>query len=154
MPSIIREIEDEDLNHIANKKSLSGTVNVLLASLSPQIQKKLRNGSIDRELEIELVVQNMPRLMNSYLDKVSFPSELRKPYLKKKPFAYRFVALRFWLSIHWVKKGGLQALPEHKATNHIMDNEYALMASYFDDFLSEDTLAKSAYSNLCEIISK
>ena len=138
VPLIIKEIEAEDLNHKANKNSLSGTVGVLHDSFSKQVTKALRNGSINQEIEIQLITQNMPELMTSYMDKVSFPNEYRESYLEKKPFAYRFVALRLWLSIHWLKKGGLKTLPELKATNYIMDNEYALMASYFDGFLSED----------------
>ncbi len=154
VPSVIGEIESEDLNHSANKRSISGTVDVLLESFNTTVTKALRNGSIDRDSEIELISRNMPELMNSYLNQVSFPQEARESYLAEKPFAYRFVALRLWLSIHWVKKGGLGSLPESKATNHIMDHEYVLIASYFDGFLSEDALAKEAYSDLCEIIRK
>lgn len=154
VPSIITEIESEDLKHEANKRSLSGTVDVLLNSFSKNLTKALRNGSISRELEIELITQNMPGLMTSHMDQVSFPYEERESYLERKPFVYRFIALRLWQSIHWLKKGGLQNLPEQKATNHIMDSRYVAMASYFDNFLSEDTLAKEAYVSLCEIISK
>lgn len=152
VPSVMEEIKNGQLNHISNLKSLSGTVRLLLESLGGPIKKALRAQPADRDLTIELVKLNMPRLMEAYLNSISFPYESRDAYIQKKSFAYRFVALRFWLSVNWIRKGGLESLPETKATNCLLDLEYVLMASYFDGFLSEDRLANEAYTDLNAIL--
>jgi hypothetical protein len=151
--SIRKELAQEDLNHRSNLKVLKGQVEVTRTSLGDDVIKSLRNGNFAREDMIMLVKANAPNLMNSFFREVGFPQNRIRRFLKQKPLVYRLVLLRFWLSLDWISRGGIDSIKETKATNDFLDQDYVLIASFFDDFLSQDDRANRAYGAIQSMLS-
>lgn len=142
---IRNELAQEDLNHQSNLGVLKGLVEITRTSLSEDVIKSLRNGRLASEDMIMLVKASAPNLMNSFFREVGFPSNRIRSFLKQKPLVYRFVLLRFWLSLDWISRGGIDSLKETKATNDFLDQDYVLMATFFDGLLSQDERVNRAY---------
>lgn len=58
------------------------------------------------------------------------------------------------LALSWVKRGGIDSLPEEKATNEFMDIDYALFGSYCDEVLTRDAGVARHHSLLSAAVAK
>lgn len=115
--------------------------------------KGLRKDLINKELQYTYIIKNVIKSMKTELSGNGFTNKEMEVFVKKASFMFRNKALLGWRVMHWIKKCGLESLPDYKATNDLMDLDYVVIATYGKGILSKEKWVKPAYEEMQDIIN-
>ena len=76
-----------------------------------------------------------------------------KAFRSQKPMLLRYIYLMVLNALRWVIKDGLSSAKPKIVHNHIMDMQYVLIASFFDDLLTLDNDARKVYDDLSVLLA-
>ncbi len=152
--SIRTDLAEEQLQHDLNLGTLSGLVEITRGCLGTKVLNLLRKGELSAQEIADLALMSAPNLMSSFYRRVDFPTHRVPSFLKRKPLTFRVILLKYWLSLDWVARGGIETLSDKKATNEFMDQDYVVAASYFDGILSNDAKVNRSFEAIqCMLVS-
>jgi hypothetical protein len=115
--------------------------------------KALRAKQIPLQDKLDDIKKSAPVFLREYLRQAGFPANTIGPFLKQTPALLRLTYLRIWLNLNWLEQGGFDNVKPEIITNDYMDHDYILTATFFDNFLSLDKKAISAYDAISSIIN-
>ena len=153
IPLAIQSVAENQLNHKRNKTVLMNMYKAISDDLGAYCCQGLRKGLINKELQYEYIIKNVIKSMKTDLSENGFTNKEMDTFIKKDSFVFRHKVLFGWRGMDWIKKRGLESLPENKATNDLMDLDYIVIATYDKGVLSKEKWVKSAYEEMQDIIN-
>ncbi len=81
------------------------------------------------------------------------PGEAVEAFLDAKPVVLRYLYVFTRHSLWWAVRHGWDTVASAKAQNHLLDQDYVLIGSFFDELLTKDGDAREAYEDLKIILS-
>ena len=66
----------------------------------------------------------------------------------KTSYLFRYIASAYFLSLEWIKKGGLDSVTKKKLRNDYIDMSYVAYATYFDGLFSNDKKTNDIYQRI------
>lgn len=144
--------QTSDLNATSAKARVTELARLFKTGLKKEVIKALRKHSHPQYRLALIAAQAEQFVLDHILPKEVAPVDAHK-FLSHQPMTFRYTALLSRHALDWAVEGGLDALPADRELNHLLDIEYALTASYFDDLVTEDSGARTAYSDLKEILA-
>lgn len=114
----------------------------------------LRAGRVSDQDRLDQITVAAPAVLEEYFLELCLSHGKAKEFLARKPLHLRLVYSKLWHCIDWLRKGGFQNLDPKSATNDLLDEEYVLIATFFDGIFSGDERVLSSYSDLCRLLGK
>ncbi|MFZ6813756.1 hypothetical protein ACO0K3_04765 [Undibacterium sp. Rencai35W] len=151
-PQAFTHWQTADLNADSAKARVIELVHLFKKGLKKEVIKALRNHSYPQYRLALIAAQAEQFVLNHIPPKVIAPAAAYK-FLSYQPMTFRYTVLLTRHALDWAIEGGLDSLPTERELNNLLDIEYALTASYFDDLVTEDGGARSAFSDLKEILA-
>ncbi|NYH24236.1 hypothetical protein [Paraburkholderia bryophila] len=142
-----------ELDAEGRKATIEGIEKSLRRDLKPEVLKALRSNQFDPDFRLAFI--------QSYVQQLLFPEEMEKAGMSETDAtafkAEQPMVLRYWYlltrhAVDWMTSGGLSGIKATKELNHLLDMDYAAIASYFDGLLSEDEAAMAAYNDLRQML--
>jgi hypothetical protein len=112
---------------------------------APSDLKALRKGEELSEDFMDRITKNIIELTELLLAKHPDVKTLPKFDLLKNSYAFRFATCAYFLSLRWIKDGGIDQVSPEKLRNDVVDMSYATYATYFDGLLSMDKKMNELY---------
>ena len=119
-----------------------------------ELQKRLRQGKVNREDRINLALETGKSLMPAMFSSYGVSNGKARAFMHKKPMIYRYLLLNALRGLSWMEKGGSDSFPPTAATNEEIDNHYILSATAFHGLLTEEKSMNSAYQDLLQMLRK
>jgi hypothetical protein len=143
----------QELDAGSQKANVERIEESLRNNLKPEVRDALRSGKYGPHFRLAFI--------QSYVQQLLFPQEMEHVGMSQTD-AMAFKAeqpmlLRYWYllarhAVDWMISGGLTGIKATKELNHLLDTQYAAIASYFDGLLSEDEGAMAAYKDLKQML--
>ena len=152
MAEVQREIKENELNHASNQESLKTRTKIIKDTLGPEVLKLLKNGLSDDSERLAFIRRVATDLLRTHLRNDGWSDNAINNFIKSKPLTLRFFILSVRHAIEWARKNGLDSMAAEKITNDMLDQEYVLIASFFDGILSKETEVNRAHSDLTVIL--
>jgi hypothetical protein len=146
------EIHNDELNHGRNQMSLKMRTNIINSALGTERLKELKKGMVSESSRLSLIYSVAYDLVETYLAGQGHPRNRINAFLRQKPMMLRYYILGVRHAFEWAKNGGLESLPATKVTNDILDQEYVVIASFFDGIKSLETRVNEAYADLRQML--
>lgn len=146
-------LNDQELNHSANQSSLVQRTDIIRSVLSAGILKQLRSGKITDADRLTFVTEVSRDLCASFLTGAGWSSNKVKLFLHSKPLLLRYIWLSVRHCVDWAQRGGIEGMLAERVTNDLLDQEYALIASFFDGLLSKEARVMNAYEELRQCVA-
>lgn len=142
------EVVTESANPVEAKERILHIANMWLANLRPIVVADLRNGRIDDSTLLGFIKLNADMFFEQMMDQDGLSENEVTAFRLTKPMHLRYFYLLVRHSLRWTARGGLLSARPETALNHMIDQEYVAIASFFDGFLSSDREALDAYNDL------
>lgn len=148
------KLANEDLDAHNRKAKIEEIVELWRSGLKPELLSALRSGRYEPGFRLAFI--------QSYVDAYLFPNEMEKlgltetkrfSFRDEKPMLLRYMYLVVRHALDWAISSGLENTTPEKELNHLLDMEYAAIASYYDGLISEDKGARRAYDDLAQILN-
>jgi hypothetical protein len=144
-----------DLDATAAKNSTGELLRIMRRALTPNIVKALRKPDLGREKFLTYI---------QFIAEFFFQHMLTKDFNIGKNFGRRFIAHRPMYLRHFymtarrcliaIRNGGdISNMKPESELNHQLDQDYVLIASYFDGVISNDKQVNEGYRDLMTIIA-
>jgi hypothetical protein len=130
-PSLVHE----GLDAAREKQTLQRIVNALMRDCGDRVVADLRNGRMDHAAQLGVILNQAPRLLKKFEPLSPFEARV---LIASQSLLFRYYCLRLHHALWWVGRGGLQMANPQIVLNHRLDQEYVLIASFFDATLSRD----------------
>lgn len=127
------------------KEKLQQAVGLLQGLGDPDLDKDLRAGRIDALAQLGLIKVRADALVRQFLG-FDLP-DVGTPRMSDL-FTARFTYVHLWYRQRWLRDRGLDTVDLKKVTNDEYDQDYALVASYFDGLLAQDAKCKACSEDL------
>jgi len=132
------------------KAEVVNLTNDLQNDAGPEIHRGLRSGALNKPAQLGLLIVALPHIL-----KVPYPHlddmDIARIEIER-PFTFRFVCLKLLNAMRWARDGGLGSAKPSTVLNGLLDLEYALVASFFDNLLSKDKIATENLADLKVLI--
>jgi len=148
------KLKNDYFDHSQNKQSIESIVELVRAQLPREFQRALRKPVTSDEDRLEAVHQLATSVAYGVLAERGVARNRARSFLRRRPLFYRLLILKAWNSIDWLHAGGLEGLKPKDATNELLDQHYALTATFFDGVLSEDAKVNRAYTALQALVPR
>jgi hypothetical protein len=147
--SAMDSIRNKEVDPIREKEGIERLVALLEAACGPAMTKDLRSGRMGRKAQLGLIQLKAPEI---FAQAINLDGGQADPFRRSKPLLLRHIYLQLRHAMQWVKSGGLKNAKPNKVLNHRLDQEYVLIASYCDAFLTDDRNALEADEDLRMLI--
>lgn len=111
----------------------------------PSDLKALRKDEELSEDFMDRITKNIIELTKLLLAKHPDVKTLPKFDLLRNSYIFRFTVCAYFLSLRWIKDGGIDQLSPQKLRNDVVDMSYATYGTYFDGLLSMDKKMNEIY---------
>lgn len=152
MVSAQSKISDEELNHERNQEGLKRRIGIVENALAGERLKDLRAGRISPADKLSYIRTIAFDLCLTFLINHGYSKNKATIFLKKQPLILRFYYISVRHAVDWAASGGIDSLPAHKATNDLLDQEYVLIASFFDGLLTREPRVQDADADLRKLL--
>jgi hypothetical protein len=139
----------KEVDPIREKEGIERLVALLEAACGPAMTKDLRSGRMGPKAQLGLIQLKAPEI---FAQAINLDGGQADPFRRSKPLLLRHIYLQLRHAMQWVKSGGLKNAKPNKVLNHRLDQEYVLIASYCDAFLTDDRNALEADEDLRMLI--
>jgi hypothetical protein len=146
------EIRNEELDHGRNQASLKTRTKIIESALKPTHLKQLKNGHVTEEVRLALIHSVAHDLIQTFLEEKGYIKNRVRAFLKQKPLILRYYLLSVRHAFEWATKGGIDSFPAEKVTNDILDQDYVVIASFFDGILSKEQRVNDADADLRQLL--
>lgn len=133
-----QEFNEGELNHEKNQERYLQRNAQLKSDLGVNLIKAFRNGEVSETLRLRIICELAQKLLQNLLLNDGHTEQPIAEFIKTKPLLLRYYILLIQQDIEWVRKGGIESQPAARITNNILDQEYVLIASFFDGLMSRD----------------
>ena len=147
------ELLKHELNADAAKTRVEKMVEAWVKGLDPDIVKRLKNGTYDDAHRLALIKLNGDEFFLKIALDLGMTEPAAKVFRSGKPMLLRYLYLMALNALRWVIKDGLSSAKPKIVHNHIMDMQYVLIASFFDDLLTLDNEARKVYDDLSVLLA-
>ena len=147
------ELLKHELNADAAKTRVEKMVEAWVRGLDPDIVKCLKNGTYGCAHRLALIKLNGDEFFMKIALDLGMTEPAAKAFRSQKPMLLRYIYLMVLNALRWVIKEGLSSAKPKKVHNHLMDIEYVLIASLFDDLLTKDNEARKVCSDLSVLLA-
>jgi hypothetical protein len=110
-----------------------------------ELTNEARSGRMSADARLGLLKLRAEAILRQFLGFNLPPPESFQP---SRLMTTRFIYATLWYQEHWLYEGGLDDAKPKMLANDDFDMEYVLIASFFDDLLSEDRRAKRCAADL------
>jgi hypothetical protein len=142
----------DDLHAEAALKRLTGLARPWVAGLKPYILSNLRNGSFGDPQRVAMLKVQCAYFFKDICIGRGFSEEEAEHFFSQRPLALRNLYAMARLSLHWAISGGLQMMKPTTALNHLLDQDYVVLGTVFNRFITLDGFAQEAYDELCALL--
>lgn len=150
---VFSELKANDLLESHAKARLAGLVEPWLKGLKKPVLSILRRDPVDDRFRLALIQVNA-RLFSEQIARESGISDVAaKAFLDTQPLVLRYIYAYTRHALWWAAQSGWQNLDSAKALNHSLDQDYIVIASFFDELLTKDNAAREAHADLKVLLS-
>ena len=146
------DIRNAELDHHRNQVSLTTRTEIIESALGTTLLKQLKNDKIADDVRLAVIKKVAHELVQTFLEKQGYSQNRIKVFLKQKPLLLRYFLLSVRHAFEWAKNGGIGSFPAEKVTNDILDQEYVIIASFFDGILSKENRVNEADAELRQLL--
>lgn len=114
----------------------------------------MRGRKLSATEQLDVVHETAVGLMPRILEERSISTERARSFMKGRPMVLRYLLVKAWYCVHWISQGGFDSLRATDVTNELLDLQYVLTASFFDDLLSEERRVNESYRDLCVLLRR
>lgn len=133
-----REIQSDELNHRKNIVNFTELKKSIDSAVKKDFLKALKKNMLDDSVRLEFIRKNSEDQCRYFLASCGFNQNKITTFMKSKPLILRFSYLAVRHSLDWAIKGGIDCAKPETITNDLLDQEYVLIASFFDGILSKE----------------
>lgn len=144
----------EELNAERAKRKTGGLAIILKDALKPAVLKAFRTKSLDATARLDFILVNAQQMCQEYLIRCGFREEQAEQMIHANALILRYFFVHVRHVLNWTIKGCWDQGRADKELNNQLDQEYVLIASYFDLFLSFDKGARDAYDDLLQLMAR
>jgi hypothetical protein len=143
------------LDAAAAKRCTEQRLDILKTILTPELLKAIRKPELDRSSFLSFIQVAAEIFCRKRLSKESGMTENEaRCFIEKRPMYLREEYLLVWHCLKTISLGGdISSMRAEKELNHQLDQDYALIASYFDGILSHDKRTNETYDDLLFILA-
>ena len=142
------DLTHQQLDHPRNLAMLRNCHDSIKSDLGEEFVRAARKGELDQSaLEQNVIVPAM-RSAKDILAENGVTKDEMKNFLLYDSFLIRHGLAYLLLALRWVTQGGIDSLPDVKATNDLRDMEYVLIASYGVGILTTESKVDSLLADL------
>lgn len=147
-------LASQELDAESRKIEIESMVETWRSGLQPEFLNALRSGIYGPDFRLAFIQGYVQNLLFPNMMKELGLTELEASAFKAaQPMVLRYMYLLVRHSLDWAISGGLPNMKPAKELNHLLDMEYAAIASYYDGLISEDEGAMAAYNDLKQILN-
>lgn len=120
---------------------------------NPSHLKELRSGKKLSQGIMENITKHIMLISGLLFKKhpdINAPPDFQ--YLKDS-FVFRFAVSTYYLSLKWIKDGGIDQVAPEKLSNDVVDMNYIAYATYFDGLLSLDKKLNEIYGDTIKYLN-
>ena len=151
--AVFADLLQNDLLESDAKPRLAGLVEPWLSGLKPQTLSILRRQPADDRFRLCLIQANVAHFSKQITKQHGMSDDVSEQYLDSKPLLLRYVSLFTRHALRWAIQSGWSNVEASRALNHFLDQDYVLIASFFDELLTKDKEARLAYEELMIMLS-
>ena len=146
------EICANELNDAKNQYSLEGRTNIIKEALGRELLRSLKNRLPSDTERLKLILRFSTDLLHTHLEKEGWCKNKVRVFIRTKPLILRCNILHVRHAMEWAINNGLNSMPPRKMTNDVLDQDYVIIASYFDAILSKEKKVIRADKDLRTIL--
>ena len=147
------ELSENELDHSRNLAGLRGRMEIIEDALGADAIRQFKNSNVDRLVRLRYIRKIGRDLTEAHTRKEGFSEDEIAAFMSSKPVILRTYYLSVRHALEWAIRQGLNSLPQHRATNDVLDQDYVLLASFFDVLLSKETRMLDADQDLRDILA-
>lgn len=148
-----QELKDHDLNASANRAELERLVQDLRSELTEDELKPCRQeGDDGRWARLRLTQSVGNSLFSAHMKKNKVPDQVASRLWKAKSMNLRWCYLLVHHALQWLCDGGLEGAKDEVVLNDVLDQDYVLLASFFDGIRSYEKDVLRAFEDLCIVL--
>jgi len=133
---------DEKMQYHQN---IVGGIKGLAKSYDPSHLKALRKGNELHPDFMKSITKNIRLVTQFLMEKHPDVEVLPEFEYLRNSYVFRFATCTHFLSLRWIKDGGIEQVAPEKLRNDVVDMSYATYATYFDGLLSLDKKLNDIY---------
>jgi hypothetical protein len=138
----------------AQLASLADSFLEIISELPPKLIKELRSGKSISKEHLEPIAAHVVMLSQSFYRKHPLAPPVPQTYaLLRETIVFRKSLSIYLLVLDWIARGGYGMAKPPTFANDIRDAMQAGWATYFDDFLTEDSKARQIHSDTVLFLS-
>ncbi|WP_024690609.1 hypothetical protein [Pseudomonas tremae] len=145
------ELQEHELNHENNKRKFLARDTLLREVLGSRASKELRQGA-SNEHRLAAIHNMSVECATVFLRNRGVSDARIKGFLRTKPLVLRYFLSCFWHNMEWVSNGGITTRVDTRITNDMLDQDYAIVASFFGKLLTKDTPVAKAYADMSQLL--
>lgn len=138
------DIQQSELNHVNIQQSLLRRVSIIESALTSEQLKALRSGQASREDRLALINIMTLDICLTFLENHGLSKNEAHMPLKQKPVILRYFYASVRYCVDWIARGGVLSIASNRITNDIFDQNYVLVASFFNCLLSKEIRVQEA----------
>lgn len=151
--AVFADLLQNDLLESDAKPRLAGLVEPWLSGLKPQTLSILRRQPADDRFRLCFIRANAAQFSKQIAKQHGMFDDASEAYLDSQPLLLRYVLLFTRHALRWAIQSGWSNVEASKALNHFLDQDYVLIASFFDELLTKDKETRLAYEELKIMLS-
>lgn len=151
--SVRDELMQHDLNPEAAKREVERYVDFLQANLPRNHIAACRQGALGRGVRAVIANRAGRDAYYAYARKLEIPYATAAALRRQGCLTWRWLSLRIHHALQWLGDGGLQPAGADTVLRDLLDQDYVLLASFFDGILSKETAVNTAFEDLQWILS-
>lgn len=147
------DLKANELSVADAKPRLTGLVQPWVKGLKKSVLNLLRRDPVDDRFRLGLIQANASMFAKKIATNSGMSEETAQIFLDSQPLLVRYVYVFTRHSLWWAARNGWTNVDPAKALNHFLDQEYVVIASFFDELLTKDGDARDAYDDLKTMLS-
>lgn len=144
-----KELQANELNAPANREVLLSVMNEMRSKLTKdEIKSTRQDGMGGRLARLQHARSIGDAFYVAHMRKIEVPDLVSRRLWKKKSMTRRWCYMLAHHALQWLGDGGVENAPDKVIVNDVLDQDYVLLGSFFDDVLSFETDVRNASQDL------
>lgn len=151
--SFRQDLLTKEVNPVQAKSQTEQYVALAVQAMGPNVFKKMRSGRVSEDERFNLIRQAAHTAFLKVMSDNGKSDIDALAFLLKKPMLLRYVYLEVRHTFSWIAKGGLAGAKPDTVFNTMSDQQYVMIASFYDGLLSQDKGAADAERDLRALLA-
>lgn len=147
------ELKDNDLNAAVIRNELKGRMEEIRQKVSAEHLKLCRQPSTGRAARALLALGIGDAIYQAHMRNLGVSHQVASRLKRQKCMTLRWAYMLAHHALQWIGDGGFDAAPDKAILNDALDQDYVLIASFFDGIVTYEEGVRDALEDLRAILA-